>query len=99
MCPNIRALNKLTIKDKFHFPIIDDILDELHGSKFLTQLDLLLRYHQINMTKTNIPRIASKTHEAPYEFLVTPFCLFNALDPHEQDFQTLPTQFCVGILR
>lgn len=78
MCPDFRALNKLTIKDKFSILVLDDLLDELHGAKFFTKLELHSEYQQLRIKEANIPKLTFCTQDDHYDFLVMPFELGNS---------------------
>ena len=70
--------NSLTIKNRFLLPIIEQILDELAGTKFFTKLDMTAGYHQIRMAEHDEFKNAFKTHHGHFQFRVMPFGLTNA---------------------
>ena len=65
MCPNYRQINKIIIKGKFIIPVIDEILDEMHGEILYTNLDIHSRYHQI-MRQEDIPKNKHLEHMCNY---------------------------------
>ena len=92
-------MNKVTIKNRYPLPRIDDLFDHLRGARVYSKIDLRTGYHQLRVRETDIPKTVFRTRYGHFEFTVMPFGLTNApaafMDLMHQVFQPYLDQFVI----
>ena len=99
LCIDYRQLNRVTIKNRYPLPRIDDLFDQLRGARVYSKIDLRTSYHQLRVRDTDIPKTMFRTRYGHFEFTVMPFGLTNApaafMDLMHSVFQPYLYQFAV----
>ena len=99
LCINCRQLNRVTIKNQYPLPRIDDLFDQLRGVRVYSKIDLHTGYHQLRVREVDIPKVVFRTRYGHFEFIVMPFGLTNVpttfMDLMNRVFQPYLDQFVV----
>ena len=99
LCIDYRQFKRVTIKNRYSLPRIDDLFDQLRGARVYSKIDLRIGYHRLRVRDVDIPKSLFRTRFWHFEFIVMPFGLTNVLaafmDLMHKVFQPYLDQFVV----